>query len=85
MNLGHTLTPLLIVLLAACTSAGHVQPMSEDSPELDPNHEETIKLIQQSDAYHNELKRKGLLYRDRETNDYLTENHQSPIDWLQVA
>lgn len=60
-----------IVHLGACTSASHVKPLSESPQDFDPNQEEVSKLMLASEEYHQELKRKGLLYRDEETNEYI--------------
>ena len=60
-----------IVHFTACTSASHVKPLSESPQEFDPNQEEVSKLMLASEAYHEELKRKGLLYSDEETNTYV--------------
>ncbi|MBT8439863.1 MAG: M48 family metalloprotease [Gammaproteobacteria bacterium] len=61
----------LIAITNACTTASHVKPLSDSPQENDPDQEETSKLIQLSDDYHKELKRKGLLYRDEATNQYV--------------
>ena len=71
MNFRAILTLTLIAQVAACTSASHVKPLSESPQEIDPDQEEVSKLMQASDDYHQELKRKGLLYRDKETNEYI--------------
>lgn len=62
---------VLIILVTACTSASHVKPLSDSSQEYDPDIVEAKKLIQLSDDYHKNLKRKGLIYRDEETNRYI--------------
>lgn len=71
MNLKLVFLLLLIALGVSCTGATHIKPLSSSSQEDDPNLEEVNKLIQLSDDYHNDLKRKGLLYRDEETNQYI--------------
>jgi predicted Zn-dependent protease len=75
----------LIALATACTSASHVKPISDSPQEYDPDIEETNKLIQQSDDYHKSLKRKGLLYIDDETNQYIIGiGHKLAPDFLKI-
>ena len=62
----------LAVVMAACTSASHVKPMSDTTQEYNPDQEEIDKLLKLSDDYHSQLKRRGLLYRDEETNHYIS-------------
>ena len=62
---------VLVALGTACTGATHVQPLSESQQGVDPDQEEIDKLIRLSEDYHRQLRRKGLLYSDEESNRYI--------------
>jgi len=66
-----------IVLGTACTSAGHVKPYTDSPQQHDPDAEVQAKLNQKSAELHEELKRRGLLYRDQEANQYINQIGQN--------
>jgi len=72
--LKNTAALFALCLLAGCTGATHIKALSKDS---NNNYSESDKLLiaslkKQSDDLHIELKKRGLIYSDKESNEYIS-------------
>lgn len=58
-------------LLSACASVSNIKPLTEEGIDQSEYAEDIARLKQESEWLHGEFKRKGLLYRDQQSNDYI--------------
>lgn len=62
---------LMLAVLVGCQSTSSIKPLTEIDIEQAEHAEDIAKLRQDSEWLHEEFKRKGLLYRDKDSNEYI--------------
>jgi len=62
---------VLLALGTACSSVGNVKSFSDSPQGVDPNHAKSYALNELSNNFRKDIKRRGMLYSNKEANQYI--------------